>query len=119
RSVQPSMELGEDRRALRLAQLEVRFPAERRLALAHAALDRVQPPDEVQRDARPALCMGLHFARFFELATRMRPAARVRQALGSDRGAVSLVAVGEQHAAEALEQTLRDLRAARGIVVEQ
>src|SRR5690606_17603962 len=75
RSVQPGMELGEGRRALRLAQLEVRFLAERRLALAHAALDRVQPTDEVQRDARPTLCMALHLARFVELATRMRPAS--------------------------------------------
>src|SRR6202162_6744495 len=67
----------------------------------------------------PAARLGLGLVPVLEVATRMRETSGMDQALRFGDAVIGLIAVGEQNALEAQEQTLGDFGAARGRIVEE
>jgi YD repeat-containing protein len=121
--VEPAAQRGEHGPRALLADV-VPLLGRRVLRRALDGIELLDPPESLERHAllaRVRLAAGAAQAlqRLVELTPRMRPAADVHDAGPLSHGRVALVAVGLQHAFEALEEPLGHASAARGVVVEE
>jgi len=87
--------------------------------LAELALDVIKLADIIERDLGTATRLGLGLGHVLEVAPRMRETAGMDQALRLGDAIIGLIAVGQQNALEAQEQTPGDFGAARGRIVEE